>query len=126
MCTTQAVQAALEYTTLYSVTQATEIHYDPDPVNTVIAEDAEFVRSYYELPEEEIHPDRVSPWLLRIELNREMMVDKKLTMADIAEKINAEVGSPSRALMCRGDASLKWVLELSRCVVRSSAPLTFF
>ena len=48
------------------------------------------------------------------------------TQIAIAEKINAEVGSPSRALMCRGDASLKWVLELSRCVVRSSAPLTFF
>lgn len=68
----KAVQAALEYTTLYSVTQATEIHYDPDPVNTIIAEDAEFVRSYYELPEEEIDLDRVSPWLLRIELNREV------------------------------------------------------
>ena len=54
------------------MTQATEIHYDPDPVNTVIAEDAEFVRSYYELPEEEIDLDRVSPWLLRIELNREV------------------------------------------------------
>ena len=27
----------------------------------------------------------MSPWLLRIELNREMMVDKKLLMADIAE-----------------------------------------
>ena len=32
----------------------------------------------------------MSPWLLRIELNREMMVDKKLSMADVAERINAE------------------------------------
>ena len=59
-------------------------------MNTLIAEDEEFVRSYYELPEEEVDPERVNPWLLRIELNREMMVDKKLTMADIAEKINME------------------------------------
>jgi DNA-directed RNA polymerase II subunit RPB1 len=32
----------------------------------------------------------MSPWLLRIELNREMMVDKKLLMADIAEHINQD------------------------------------
>ncbi|XP_022895267.1 DNA-directed RNA polymerase II subunit 1 [Olea europaea var. sylvestris] len=42
------------------------------------------------MEDEEIDPDKISPWLLRIELNREMMVDKKLSMADIAEKINLE------------------------------------
>uniref|UniRef100_A0A0E0H9I3 DNA-directed RNA polymerase subunit n=1 Tax=Oryza nivara TaxID=4536 RepID=A0A0E0H9I3_ORYNI len=84
------VQCALEYTTLRSVTHATEIWYDPDPLGTIIEEDAEFVQSYYEMPDEDIDPDKISPWLLRIELNREMMVDKKLSMADIAEKINHE------------------------------------
>ncbi|KAL6222224.1 hypothetical protein ACLB2K_005616 [Fragaria x ananassa] len=84
------VQCALEYTTLRSVTQATEVWYDPDPMSTLIEEDLDFVRSYYEMPDEEVNPDKISPWLLRIELNREMMVDKKLSMADIAEKINLE------------------------------------
>ncbi|KAG9136952.1 hypothetical protein Leryth_013806 [Lithospermum erythrorhizon] len=84
------VQCALEYTTLRSVTQATEVWYDPDPMSTLIEEDVEFVSSYYEMPDEEIDPNKISPWLLRIELNREMMVDKKLSMADIAEKINLE------------------------------------
>ncbi|GKA54599.1 DNA-directed RNA polymerase II subunit 1 [Tanacetum coccineum] len=84
------VQCALEYTTLRSVTQATEVWYDPDPMSTLIEEDVDFVKSYYEMPDEEIDPDKISPWLLRIELNREMMVDKKLSMADIAEKINLE------------------------------------
>nr|GME00761.1 DNA-directed RNA polymerase II subunit 1 [Ipomoea batatas] len=86
----KTVQCALEYTTLRSVTQATEVWYDPDPMSTIIAEDVEFVKSYYEMPDEEIDPDKISPWLLRIELNREMMVDKKLSMADIAEKVNLE------------------------------------
>ena len=83
-------QAALEYTTLHNVTHATEIYYDPDPVDTVIEEDREFVKSYYEIPDEEVDLARLSPWLLRIELNREMMVDKKLTMANVAERINSE------------------------------------
>lgn len=84
------VQCALEYTTLRSVTQATEVWYDPDPMGTIIEEDVDFVKSYYEMPDEEVALDKISPWLLRIELNREMMVDKKLSMADIAEKINHE------------------------------------
>ncbi|KAH8508169.1 hypothetical protein H0E87_010337 [Populus deltoides] len=84
------VQCALEYTTLRSVTQATEVWYDPDPMSTIIEEDADFVKSYYEMPDEEVAPEKISPWLLRIELNREMMIDKKLNMADIAEKINHE------------------------------------
>ncbi|KAL0872475.1 hypothetical protein Bca101_022180 [Brassica carinata] len=86
----KTVQCALEYTTLRSVTQATEVWYDPDPLSTIIEEDYDFVRSYYEMPDEDVSPDKISPWLLRIELNREMMVDKKLSMADIAEKINLE------------------------------------
>ena len=86
----KTVQCALEYTTLRSVTQATEVWYDPDPMSTIIDEDIDFVKSYYEMPDEEIAPEKISPWLLRVELNREMMVDKKLSMANIAEKINLE------------------------------------
>ncbi|OEL19523.1 DNA-directed RNA polymerase II subunit 1 [Dichanthelium oligosanthes] len=62
----------------------------PDSMGTIIEEDVEFVRSYYEMPDKDIDLDKISPWLLRIELDREMMVDKKLSMADIADKINRE------------------------------------
>ena len=57
----------------------------------MIAEDKELVTSFFEL-EEQTNVDRMSPWLLRIELNREMMVDKKLTMSQVAEKITTEFG----------------------------------
>ncbi len=86
------VQCTLEYTTLRKVTKETEIYYDPDPKDTVIEEDKEFVHDYFEFEGETMDIDaaRMSPWLLRIELNREMMVDKKLSMSAIAEKINFE------------------------------------
>ena len=45
------------------VTANTAIYYDPDPQNTVIAEDQEFVNVYYEMPD--FDPTRISPWLLR-------------------------------------------------------------
>ena len=85
----KAAQASLEYTTLHNVTHATEIYYDPDPRHTCIEEDRGFVDLYYATEQEE-DTSRLSPWLLRIELNREMMVDKKLSMANVAERINSE------------------------------------
>eukprot|EP00771_Trimastix_marina_P000587 gnl/Trimastix_PCT/1604.p1 GENE.gnl/Trimastix_PCT/1604~~gnl/Trimastix_PCT/1604.p1 ORF type:complete len:1642 (+),score=662.43 gnl/Trimastix_PCT/1604:291-4928(+) len=84
------VQCKLEYTTLRHVTAQTQVYYDPDDKNTVIKEDEEIVRAYYELPDEDYNPDRLSPWLLRICLNREMVYDRKLSIAEIAERIGTE------------------------------------
>lgn len=69
------------------VTANTAIYYDPDPQNTVIAEDQEWVNVYYEMPDFDV--SRISSWLLRIELDRKRMTDKKLTMEQISEKITA-------------------------------------
>ena len=47
--------------------------------------------AYYEMPDEEIDLARISPWLLRIELDREAMSDKSLTMEDITQRARAGV-----------------------------------
>ncbi|KAI7903385.1 DNA-directed RNA polymerase II subunit RPB1 [Cokeromyces recurvatus] len=85
------VQVYLEHTTLQKITSVTEIYYDPDPRNTVIEEDADFVDTYYQL-EDDNSPfvTRVSPWLLRIELNRGMMIDKRLNITEVVQKITEE------------------------------------
>ena len=57
---------------------------------TVIEEDKEFVHSYFDMPDEDFPVHRQSPWLLRITLNRDLMVDKKLSLEAIAERINTE------------------------------------
>lgn len=69
------------------MTANTAIYYDPNPQNTVVAEDQEWVNVYYEMPDFDV--TRISPWLLRVELDRKHMTDRKLTMEQIAEKINA-------------------------------------
>ncbi|KAK8379225.1 hypothetical protein O3P69_019223 [Scylla paramamosain] len=65
------VLCRLEHTTLRKVTSNTAIYYDPDPQNTVVIEDQEFVNVYYEMPDFDV--SRISPWLLRIELDRKKM-----------------------------------------------------
>ena len=81
------VQCSLEWTTLHHVTKQTEIHYDPDVMTSYIEEDRDFVEGYMSMPDEELELDRLSPWVLRIELSRDMMVDKQITMSDVGQKI---------------------------------------
>ena len=83
------MRTEIEHTTMRHVTGKTEIWYDPDPLNTVISEDEDFTRVFYET-EEDINVARLSPWVLRIVLNRDAMVAKGLHMADIGDKINLE------------------------------------
>ncbi|KAL7317088.1 DNA-directed RNA polymerase II core subunit rpo21 [Mucor circinelloides] len=88
------VQVNLEHTTLQKVTSVTEIYYDPDPRNTIIEEDADFVDTYYQLEDDNsAFVTRVSPWLLRIELNRGMMIDKRLNITEVVQKISEEFRS---------------------------------
>jgi len=83
------VQADLQYTTLRDVTHKTEIYYDPEPNNTIVDEDKQLVDDYYDL--EEVTP--VSPWLLRIELDKEMLLDRKISMDKIEAMIAENFGS---------------------------------
>lgn len=43
----------------------------------MVSEDQEFVNVYYEMPDFDV--SRISPWLLRIELDRKKMTGKHLT-----------------------------------------------
>jgi DNA-directed RNA polymerase II subunit RPB1 len=56
-------------------------------------------------------PTRISPWLLRIELDRKRMTDKRLTMAQIAEKVNAAFGDDLNCIF-NDDNAEKLVLRI--------------
>jgi DNA-directed RNA polymerase II subunit RPB1 len=83
------VQQELAYTSLRTVTAAVEIWYDPNPSSTIIEEDSVFVESFFAIPDEEIESKLhlQSPWLLRLELDRAKMIDRKLTMSYVAGRI---------------------------------------
>ncbi|KAI5941084.1 DNA-directed RNA polymerase II subunit RPB1 [Manis javanica] len=99
----------LEHTTLRKVTANTAIYYDPNPQSTVVAEDQEWVNVYYEMPDFDVA--RISPWLLRVELDRKHMTDRKLTMEQIAEKINAGFGDDLNCIF-NDDNAEKLVLRI--------------
>ena len=89
----RGVQAKLEHTTLGDVTLKTQIVYDPDATDSIVEADKEFVQAYCEVPDEDFDPKAMSPWVLRFELNREVVADKKLRMADVAATVADEYGA---------------------------------
>jgi len=86
--TAKLLRSAVEHTTLRSVTETTEIYYDPDIQSTVIEADSDMVESYFILPGGDVDDQsRQSRWLLRIILGRRALLDKGLTVQDVAAKI---------------------------------------
>jgi hypothetical protein len=77
-------------------------------------------RSYFEMPDEQDEDAfrQQSPWLLRIELNREMMVDKKLSMADVGHRITQEFGDDV-AVIFSDDNADKLILRIRLMQVRT-------
>lgn len=85
------LRSAVEHTSLRSVTDTTEIYYDPDVQSTVIENDKDMVESYFIIPEDVAEdPAHQSKWLLRIILSRPKLLDKGLNVRDVASRIKQE------------------------------------
>jgi DNA-directed RNA polymerase II subunit RPB1 len=82
----------VEHTNLRSVTESTEIYYDPDIMDTVIEADKDTVESYFIVPDEGFDMERQSKWMLRIILGRRKLLDKGLTVSEVGTKIKEEYG----------------------------------
>lgn len=90
----KTLRSTVEHTTLRSVTAMTEIYYDPDLRSTTIDADYDMVDSYWAIPDDSHSTiDQQSRWLLRIVLDRQKMLDKELTVEDVALRIRAEYPS---------------------------------
>jgi len=88
----KALIPVLEYTTLDKVTDKTEIWYDPNPATTIIPEDEGIVELWNVTSMMDQNLDLLSPWVLRIEFDPLSLIDKKISMAKIAGKIEGEYG----------------------------------
>ena len=57
---------------------SSKIYYDPDDKESTIVEDRDFIHSYLSLMNDYVQVD--SPWMLRLELDRDQMLNFKLDM----------------------------------------------
>ena len=82
------LRGKVEHTSLLNIVSLSEIYYDPDIKNTIITEDKEMIEEYMEIWEDEIDKmsDDISPWLLRLVLNKDYLNIKMETIEEIIKK----------------------------------------
>ena len=86
----QKLMYLVEHTSLRDVVISSEICFDPDNMNTLIQQDKELMTQYHEFQElvsdcieREEDGTAKSKWVLRFEFNKELLLDKNITMDDI-------------------------------------------
>ncbi|CAI6339744.1 unnamed protein product [Periconia digitata] len=111
MTAAKDLRSRIEHTTLRSLTHSVELYFDPDIQSTLIEEDADMVESYFIIPEENIDTSQQSKWLLRIILERKQLLDKNITITEVAAKIKAEF-APNIAIIFSDENAEEQVLRV--------------
>lgn len=73
----------LEFTMLRDLVTVSRIYYDPRDSASLIAEDQEWL-SFFASFESSEKSENQSPWIIRLEMDREKMFNKNITMDDIS------------------------------------------
>ena len=84
------VQSSIEHTTLEHVMLKSEIYYDPNPDETIIRNDEDIIELYKIAPsmEDDIPLKDLSPWLLRFQLDDNKIMERRLNIEEIRDKIH--------------------------------------
>ena len=81
------LMSKIELTVIRDIITSTKIYYDPDNYNTNVEEDREFMKLYQEFNDFTECDEVYSPWILRLEFDKEEMMNKNITMDEIHLKI---------------------------------------
>ena len=74
----------MEFTMLKDLVTVSRIYYDPRDSATLITDDQEWLSFFGAFEQEAAPEENKSPWIIRLELDREKMFNKNITMEDIA------------------------------------------
>lgn len=100
------ISAELQHTTLRDVTQVSEIYYDPNPRSTVVEADEELVQDYYELEMGE-EGQNLSPWVLRVELDPDILVDRNINMDNVERMLVESFAADMHIIRSQDNARTK-------------------
>ena len=93
----QSIMYMIEHTKLVEVVKSIEICFDPDDLNTLISEDKDTIQQYRAFEsmvascaEVNLSNDEneKSKWIIRMEMDAEIMLEKNITMDDINFTLN--------------------------------------
>jgi len=93
----RSIMYMLEHTRLEEIVKSIQICFDPDDLNTLIHEDKDLIQQYKayenmftECSELSLQNDEneKSKWIIRMEMNPEVMLEKNITMDDVNFTLN--------------------------------------
>lgn len=97
----------IELISLKDITLASKIYYDPDDYNTNINDDKQLLELYHLFSDiDSIHKkENPSDWVLRLEFDRRIMMNKNITMEDIDYAINNIYGDEISCIFSDNNSS---------------------
>jgi DNA-directed RNA polymerase II subunit RPB1 len=107
----------LELTVLRNITDKVAIYWDEKDESTVVEEDKELM-VFYQLFEQgllhdtEVKKESLSKWLLRLELNREEMFNRNISIQEVVSVIKAQFGSEDVNIVYSDYNSNKLVMRI--------------
>ena len=92
------IKNRIETTKFMDVVKASRVYFEPGDMRSTIADDARLQELYnrFSLDEDDRHADgsqlSSSPWLLRLEMDRDKMAEKDITMIDLSYALSMHFG----------------------------------
>ena len=126
----QSVMYMLEHTKLEELVKTTQICFDPHDEETTILEDKDTINEFYmfeKLVSEANDGDNAannqqfSSWILRMEMNPEVMLEKKITMDDINFTLTNSYGGKEINCVYSDYNSDKLIFRIRMNVLKESA-----
>ena len=85
------IAGQIEFTLINKLVVSSDIIFDKDFKKSIIKEDNTFISNYYKYSVDDVIPDNLSYWVLRLKLSREKLIDKGFRMYQVAEKLRTNI-----------------------------------
>jgi DNA-directed RNA polymerase II subunit RPB1 len=85
------VASNIEYTLISNLVVSSDIIFDKNFKKSIETVDNEFISNYYKYTIDEVIPDNLSYWVLRLKISREKLIDKGFRMYQVAEKLRTNI-----------------------------------
>jgi DNA-directed RNA polymerase II subunit RPB1 len=118
------IASRLKYTTLENIRERIHIYYDPVTNNTTKIMTEDNVRHVFYNHDKNKKPDidlSSMPWLIRIEINRDEMLDKEITLLEIKSKFSNWWDSRITEMKIMKKEEKKIINKISQLVVMSNS-----
>ena len=88
----------IECTLLRDIVRTVQVIYDPNDATSIVSEDQLMLNQYREFQKqfgmvEQVDPDALSKWIIRLEFDPRTMLDKNITMDDVHFAVTSMYGS---------------------------------